>query len=120
MSRALLALWLLLFAAPLRAGGDASRVFLTVDEALKLAFPECEIERTTRYLSEAEQKRVEELAHVELEGRVVRPYLARQDGKLVGTAYFDAHRVRTKNEVLMIVVAPDERITRIEVLAFAE
>jgi len=119
MGRALSLFTLCLLAAPLRAAGDG-KVFLTVDEALKLAFPECEIERTTRYLGEEEEKRVETLSRAELESRVVRPYVARHDGKLVGTAYFDAHRVRTKNEVLMIVVAPDERIVRVEVLAFAE
>jgi hypothetical protein len=102
------------------AEGGAGKVFLTVEEALALAFPDCEVERTTAFLSEAEARRVEELAKSSLEGRVVRPYVARRKGALVGTAYFDAHRVRTKNEVLMLVVAPDERLTRVEVLAFAE
>jgi hypothetical protein len=117
MLPASLALALLAAAAP---GGGAGKVFLTVDEALKLAFPGCTIERTTEVLSVSEEARVETLAAAELEGRIVRPYLARKDGQLVGTAYFDAHRVRTKNEVLMLVVTPAERLARIEVLSFAE
>ena len=103
------------------ASGDAAgKVFLTVEEALELAFPGCKVERGTEYLSVAEERRAEELARGELDGRVVRPYVATRDGKVVGTAYFDAHRVRTKNEVLMLVVDPDARLRRVEVLAFAE
>lgn len=110
----------LLLTLCLAAPQGAGKVFLTPDEALELAFPGCTIERRTEYLDKAEAKRVEALAKVELEGRVVRPYVATKDGKLVGTAYFDAHEVRTKSEVLMLVVAPDERLKRVEVLSFAE
>lgn len=98
----------------------SGKVLLTPDEALALAFPGCAIERRTEYLDKAEARRVEELAKLELEGRVVRPYVATKDGKLVGTAYFDAHQVRTKNEVLMLVVGADQRLKRVEVLSFAE
>jgi hypothetical protein len=106
-----------LAAAP---AGGSGKVFLTVEEALALAFPECRIERATEFLSEAEATRAGELAHAPLASRVARPYRATKDGVLVGTAYFDAHRVRTKNAVLMLVVGPDERVRRVEVLAFAE
>jgi hypothetical protein len=99
---------------------SGGKVFLTAEEALKLAFPECTVERGTSYLDEREELRVEELAGSDLAGRVVHPYVARKDGALVGTAYFDVHRVRTKNEVLMLVVAPDGGLARLEVLAFAE
>jgi hypothetical protein len=47
-----------------RAGASDSngKTFLTVEEALELAFPGCKIERRTEYLDEREGKRVEELA----------------------------------------------------------
>jgi hypothetical protein len=102
------------------AGAASGATYLTVDEALELAFPDCEIERRTLYLSAAEEARARELARVPLEARIVRPYVASCEGKLVGTAYFDNHRVRTKNEVLMFVVAPDGRLRRTELLSFAE
>jgi hypothetical protein len=51
---------------------------------------------------------------------VVTYYVGRNRGALAGTAYFDSHRVRTHNEVLMIVVNPEWKIDRIEVLRFAE
>ena len=47
-------------------------------------------------------------------------YVARRDGRPVGVAYFDAHRVRTLPEVLMIVIAPDARVMRVETVAFRE
>jgi Na+-translocating ferredoxin:NAD+ oxidoreductase RnfG subunit len=51
---------------------------------------------------------------------VVSYYVATRDEKPVGVAYFDSHRVRTVNQVLMIVLRPDDRISGIEVLRFAE
>jgi hypothetical protein len=38
----------------------------------------------------------------------------------VGVAYFDAHPVRTLPEVLMVVVDPDARVRRVEVVRFSE
>ncbi len=102
------------------AASLAAKVFLTVEEALELAFPGCEIERRTVYLTEAQERRVAELARVAYEGRVARPYVAHREGVLVGTAYFDVHRVRTLRETLMVVVDPEQRIRRIELLAFGE
>jgi hypothetical protein len=59
--------------------------------------------------------------------RVITYYVAKRSGMPVGVAYFDSHRVRTLNEVLMIVVVPKasgsaqrDRIQSIEVLRFAE
>ncbi len=99
---------------------SAAKVFLTVDEALELAFPGAEVERSAVYLCEAGEQRVARLACVHYEGRVARPYTARRGGELVGTAYFDTHRVRTLRETLMVIVDSEERITRIEILAFGE
>lgn len=114
-----LALTLVLL-APGEPAGAAGKVFLTPEEALALAFPDCRIERVTEYLSEVEEERAVELAREKLASRIVRPYRAYRAGQLIGTAYFDAHRVRTKSEVLMLVVGPDQRLGRVEVLAFAE
>jgi hypothetical protein len=51
---------------------------------------------------------------------MVTRYVARQDGAVVGTAYLDTHRVRTLQETLMIVVAPDGTVERVDVLTFGE
>lgn len=107
-------------AAPEEASAGGGKVFLTLDEALKLAFPDCEVSKTTTYLDEAQRKRAEKLAKGKIERGVVHAYVARKEGKLVGTAYFDAHEVRTKKEVLMFVVTPKDTIRRVELLSFAE
>jgi Na+-translocating ferredoxin:NAD+ oxidoreductase RnfG subunit len=104
-------------------GTTAAQVFLTQDEALRLAFPEpATIERRTAFLGEKELQAARELAGsgVEVQQSVVTYYVGVLDGTPLGAAYFDVHRVRTLPEVLMIVVTPEERIARIEVLKFAE
>lgn len=102
------------------AGPVRAKVFLTVDEALALAFPGCEIERRNVFLSDGQVARARELAGVEVPGALVHPYVARCGGREAGTAYFDTHRVRTLPETLMVVVDPEGRVRRIEILAFRE
>jgi len=119
----ILAVVALLSAAPVADGGaPASKVFLTQDEALKLAFPGCAVERRTAFLDEVDRKRSAELAGkgVDVDQRVVYFYEGRRDGKLVGTAYFDAHRVRTLDEVLMFVIDDRAHVQRLEMLSFGE
>jgi Na+-translocating ferredoxin:NAD+ oxidoreductase RnfG subunit len=95
---------------------------ITQQEALATAFPGATIDRRTAFLSEADLVAVRKAAgpEVPVGQAVVTYYVARRDGNPVGVAYFDRHRVRTLNEVLMIVVEPDDRIRSIELLRFAE
>jgi electron transport complex protein RnfG len=106
-------------AAP-RTPSGSGKVFLTLDEALQLAFGEAHIERSTVYLTDAQFERARELAGSELPARIVHPYVARKDGALQGSAYVETHRVRTLRETLLIVVDPQGRVRRIELLAFGE
>lgn len=102
--------------------GQATR--LTQDEALRGAFPGAsDLQRRTAYLDEADLDRARQLAGtaVEMQARVVTYYEALDaEGSSLGTAWFDAHRVRTLPEVLMVVVEPDGGIRDIEVLRFVE
>lgn len=96
---------------------------LTQDEALRLAFPTADsVERRTAYLDGAQMVRARSLAgpEADIESEIVTYYVATRDGAALGVAYFDAHRVRTLPEVLMIVVGADDRIGRIEVIRFSE
>ena len=105
---------------PAQAGGSG-KVFLTQEEALELAFPKAEVEKETVYLTKEQRAEVEELAGSDLDSAVVRRYTARDaKGRLLGHAYFDRHKVRTLPEVLMVVVGPDGKVKRLEVLAFSE
>lgn len=104
----------------LTASPASSKVFLTLDEALELAFPGCEIDRRTVYLTSEQLTEARERADAPVERAIVHPYVATCDGEPGGVAYFDAHRVRTLPETLMVAVGPDDRVKRIEVLSFRE
>ena len=100
----------------------SAQVFMTQEEALRLAFPDAEVERKTAFLDEAglDSARVLAGSDVEIERGVVTYYVARADDEPAGVAYFDAHRVRTLPEVLMIVLDPAGTVDRVEVLKFDE
>jgi len=115
-----LASGLLALSASASAAGGGGKVFLTVEEALKLAFPEEEVETRTAYLTPEQLAAARELAQVEVPSAIVRYRVARRDGRVVGTAYVDTHLVRSMKETILVVVDPDQRIRRIEVLAFGE
>ncbi|HEV8631116.1 MAG TPA: FMN-binding protein [Thermoanaerobaculia bacterium] len=112
---ALAALVALTLAAP--AGG---RVLLSQQDALALAFPGCDVQRATVYLSAAQVERAGRLAGEPVRSALVPTYAARCGGKPAGTAYFDAHPVRTLPETVMVVVSADGRVRRVEVLSFDE
>jgi len=95
-------------------------VFLTHKEALALAFPKCEIKRTTAFLKKEQLKAIAKAAKTPFKSTVVYPYIASKKGKLIGTAYFDTHLVRTLKETVMVVIDAQGKISRIEVLAFGE
>jgi Na+-translocating ferredoxin:NAD+ oxidoreductase RnfG subunit len=106
------------------------RAQLSLQEALAGAFPpSAAVERRTAFLTAQDLDTIQASAgrDAPVTQRVVTYYLARKDGKPVGVAYFESHRVRTLNEVVMIVVEPDksgkggrDRIRSVEVLRFAE
>jgi Na+-translocating ferredoxin:NAD+ oxidoreductase RnfG subunit len=96
---------------------------LTLQEALETAFPPpAAVERRTAFLSTADLAAVRSEAGPDapVSQSVVTYYVGTRDGAPVGVAYFDVHRVRTLEEVLMVVVQPDGRIGRIEVLRISE
>lgn len=118
--RRLRPLLLAVCAALAAAGAASAKVFLTDAEALALAFPDCAVERTTNYLSPAQLAAASGAAGIPVERAVAFAYRATCQGKPGGTAYFDTHRVRTLPETLMVVVDPEGKLARIEVLSFNE
>lgn len=97
-----------------------ARVLVTVDEALALAYPGAEIERRTAFLTDAQRARATELAGQAPASAIVHPYVAKRDGEVIGTAYFDSHVVRTLAETVMVAVDREGRVARVEVLSFDE
>ncbi|HEY6050815.1 MAG TPA: FMN-binding protein [Thermoanaerobaculia bacterium] len=106
----------------LAAGALEGKVFLSQEEALRLAFPAgAAVERRTVFLTAAQQKAVQkETGSERLPGALVTCYAGTRDGRDLGTAYFDSHVVRTQAETLMVLVLPNGTIGRIEVLSFSE
>ncbi len=92
----------------------------TTQEALALVFPGAQIVRKEYWLSEAQARRAKDLAGSPLSGLWQVAYEARNEGRLVGVAFLDTHRVRTLPETAMVAISPEGRILRVEVLAFRE
>jgi hypothetical protein len=98
-----------------------ARVYLSQEEALKLAFPApARFERRTLFLDENEAAGVEKEAGSRLPGRVFPYYVGRAEGKVTGYAYFDTHLVRTLPETVMVLLSPDGKIRKVELLSFSE
>jgi hypothetical protein len=92
----------------------------TQDQALALAFPGASLQRREHFLTEVQAQRVKGLAGVDLSGLWIVAYEARKEGKLMGVAFFDTHRVRTLNETAMVAISAEGRVLRVEVVAFRE
>src|ERR1044071_2917422 len=75
--------------------GASAKVFVTVDEALREAFPEARIEKRTDYLTEERAERIAALAGSPPSTRIVISYRGVRDGRALGTAYLETHLVRT-------------------------
>lgn len=109
-----------LVAVLVTAAPAAAKVLLSLDEALALAFPGVSVTRETIYLTETQTTAVaHDVGEPCLSALVVR-YLATGAHGRAGTAYVDTHRVRTLSESLLVVLASDGRVARVEVLSFAE
>lgn len=106
--------------ATLAASRVPARVLVTQEKALAEAFPGATVARHDAFLTDAQAKRVEDLAGSPPSTRVVAYYGATKDGKAAGTAFFDTHLVRTLPETVMIVVDPQGQIVKTEVLSFDE
>lgn len=111
-----------LFAVFLFVSLSHAKVYLTKDDALKQTFPEgVSIERQTFFLSDEDIKKIHDISKAKVESKIFTYYIAKgRDNSILGYAMFESHIVRTKPEVFMLVINPEGRIERIEILAFYE
>lgn len=107
---AIVAALTLLAATPAEA-----RVFMTQQQALASVFPGVPPKREVVYLTPQQLAAAKKESGLEFPDRMI----VRYSGP-AGFAYFDTHRVRTHSETMMVVVSPDARIARIEILSFDE
>jgi hypothetical protein len=98
-----------------------AKVFLTQEAALKSAFPPpVQVERKTLFLSDAQAATAEHDAGSKITGRVFSYYVGSDETGIRGYAYFDTHLVRTLPETVMVLLAGDGTIRRVEILSFSE
>jgi hypothetical protein len=110
MTKRLLAVLMFCFAGAARA-----RVLMTQEQALASAFPNARPARQTFFLKPEQVAAAKKESGVDVPSALVVRYAAAN-----GIAYFDTHRIRTLPETIMVVVAPDGRVDRVEILSFDE
>jgi len=94
---------------------------MTQQQALASAFPAAaKVTRQTFFLTKQQLDDARRESGVMFTGQMVIRYIATVDDKVLGYAYFDTHLVRTFPESVLIVVTPDGRVNRIEILSFDE
>jgi hypothetical protein len=107
--------------APIGATPACAGDFLSLEEALELAFPGTSRSTSTTYLSAPQRAAIEARLGAPLDHGIARCYVARTpSGEVLGYAWVDTHRVRSKKETLLVSVDVQGRLLGIEVLAFAE
>jgi hypothetical protein len=113
MQTALMKTLALVVALLCRAAAEA-RVLMTQEQALASAFP-AGAKRQTVFLTPQQLAAARKESGVDFHDQLVVRYAGAD-----GFAYFDTSRVRTLPETVMVVVAKDGRIARVEILTFDE
>lgn len=111
---------LFLIAVVLAAASAAAQTERT-QAALKSLFPQAE--RFTPkdvFLTDELAAKLQSLARTKITERVVTFYVATVAGQPVGYAVIHTHKVRTKNETLVLGLEPDGKLRRIDLAVFLE
>lgn len=94
---------------------------MTQQQALASAFPAGgKIVRQTFFLTPGQVAAAKKDSGLDFPDRMIVRYAGIVEGRVVGYAYFDSHRVRTLPETVMFVVLPDGKIERVDILSFDE
>lgn len=109
---------LLLFALAFAA---RAKVFMTQQQALASAFPAgATVTRQAIFLKPEQLAAARKSSGVEFKDQMIVRYTGTANGRILGYAYFDTHLVRTLAETVMVLVTPDGKVDRIEILSFNE
>lgn len=120
MNKPTISISALLIGALLIPAFASAKLYSTLDDALKTAFPGSATEKKNLYLTEEEKVRIESLAKLKLDSRLFVYYTGRDGGKITGYAAVSSNVVRTKQAVTMTVLNLDKTLRSVEVLAFYE
>jgi hypothetical protein len=100
--------------------GASGRVFKTMEQAIEEAYPGHRVERRTVYFTDAQRRAIARASGARFNEGFTAAYELHAPTGRVGVAYFEVERVRTHSQTAMIVVGPDRRIDRFEVIAYHE
>ena len=93
-----------------------ARVLMTQEQALASAFPPgTAVKRETFFLKPEQLEAARKESGVDFHDQLIIRYAS-----AAGYAYFDSHRVRTLPETVMVVVTPEGKIAKVEILSFDE
>jgi len=92
-----------------------ARVLMTQDQALASVFGSAKPARQTFFLTKQQVDAARKESGVDFREQLVIRYAGPN-----AIVYFDTHRVRTLPETVMIVVTPDGKVDRVEILSFDE
>lgn len=94
---------------------------MTQQQALASAFPAgTAVARQTIFLKPEQLDAARKASGVDFKDQMIVRYTGTANGRVVGYAYFDTHLVRTLPETVMIVVTPDGKVDRVDILSFNE
>lgn len=91
------------------------------EKVMKENFPEAtEIKKKNFLILKSQAKEIEKLSNIKLKSKIVPVYIARKDNQVLGYSILHIHRVRTKNEAVLISLTSDCKVLDVEVIAFYE
>jgi len=102
------------------AQAQASKSALNRDAVLARTYPNCEFKRNPITLTSDQRKEIKSMTGTEQRSPIVFSYDAVKDGNVVGTVFFDTHKVRTLPEILLVAIKADGKIHRVEIIDFKE
>ncbi len=98
-----------------------AKVFISKNEALKLAFPGSDtIDKKSFFLKPEQIVAIEKLSKTKVDSKLFLLYIGKKDGQPTGYAAIDTHTVRTKSQTILVVINPDGSLKYTEILAFFE
>lgn len=110
-----------LFGACLTSPPAFAEVFLAKDEALELAFgADAEIHEQTHILSQQQREEIEHHAYSRLSSNLFHFYEGQRNGETIGYAVIDSRIMRSHLAAFMVVLKPDQTVSKVVILAFNE
>ena len=90
------------------------------EKALKENFPDAKIEKKNIMLTGSQKKEIQKKSRKKLTSSIFTTYIIKKDGKIIGYALLHSHKVRTKNEVILVSFDKDCNVLDVELIAFYE